>query len=567
MTGRRPRRSQWNRREVLTTALKGGAAAVATAYGLRPEWALADIPAEFDGTKFQLAAPEPNPKRGGVLRYGITSRPPHFDVHQSGTINSLGCQGCMFDNLIRRDPRDSGKTIIPDLAHSWQISKDGKTYTFFLRKDVLFHDGAELTAEDVKATYDRIAKPPAGISIPRSILFSSVSEIDVRDKHTIEFKLSQPRPANFMMSAFASGWNVIVRKKTLEDNQYNLRRVVDIPGTGPYKSKRRVENEVWVMERNDKYWNQGLPYLDGVEFYHGLPFSPELGSAVLSGRTDYARIVDPVTARKAQATPGMSSLNFYQSVIQGTWPNATKKPFNDPRVRRAVHLVLDKHVLVDVVKDVAPMMVGGFIYPFSEFATPLDQLEKRLGYQTDPTAAIKEAKALMAAAGYANGVQGLDFLVRDVATFKLWAQAIQAMLQQTLTMECKLRTVVESVWFDDIKSGNYDMAVGAVVSTLLDPSDYFNAWYKKDGPQNYSGWSNDEFNQLVPQIDSEVDPAKRLVLIRKAEDILEREVPVFPVCWEKINDVWYNYVKGHNPKDYFGIYDVVRMDTMWLDKA
>jgi len=540
---------------------------VATAYGLRSDWALADIPAEFDGTKFQLAAAEPNPKRGGVLRYGITSRPPHFDVHQSGTINNLGCQGCMFDNLIRRDPRDSGKTIIPDLAHSWQISKDGKTYTFLLRKDVLFHDGAEFTAEDVKATYDRISKPPAGISIPRSILFSTVSEINVRDKYTIEFKLSQPRPANFMMSAFASGWNVIVRKKTLEDNQYNLRRVVDIPGTGPFKSKRRVENEVWVMERNEKYWNQGLPYLDGIEFYHGLPFSTELGSAVLSGRTDYARIVDPVTARKAKATPGMSSLNFYQSVIQGTWPNAKKKPFDDPRVRRAVHLVLDKHVLVDVVQDVAPMMVGGFIYPFSEFATPLDQLEKRLGYQTDPTASIKEAKALMAAAGYANGVQGLDFLVRDVATFKLWAQAIQAMLQQTLGMECKLRTVVESVWFDDIKSGNYDMAVGAVVSTLLDPSDYFNAWYKKDGPQNYSGWSNEEFNQLVPQIDSEVDAAKRLALIHKAEDTLEREVPVFPICWEKINDVWYNYVKGHNPKDYFGIYDVVRMDTMWLDKA
>ncbi len=185
-----------------------------------------------------------------MLRYGITSRPPHFDVHQSGTINSLGSQGCMFDNLVRRDPRDSGKTIIPDLAHSWEIAKDGKTYTFFLRKDVQFHDGAEFTAEDVKATYDRISKPPAGISIPRSILFSSVSEINVRDKHTIEFKLSQPRPANFIMSGFASGWNVIVRKKTLEDNQQNLRRVVDIPGTGPFKSKRRVENEVWVMERN-----------------------------------------------------------------------------------------------------------------------------------------------------------------------------------------------------------------------------------------------------------------------------------------------------------------------------
>ena len=87
----------------------------------------------------------------------------------------------MFDNLVRRDPRDSGKTIIPDLAHSWQISKDGKTYTFFLRKDVQFHDGAEFTADDVKATYDRISKPPAGISIPRSILFS-LGERDQRPR-------------------------------------------------------------------------------------------------------------------------------------------------------------------------------------------------------------------------------------------------------------------------------------------------------------------------------------------------------------------------------------------------
>ena len=80
-----------------------------------------------------------------------------------------------------------------------------------------FHDGAELTSEDVKATYDRIAKPPTGISIPRSVLFKAVSEINARDKYTVEFKLSEPRPISFMMSAFASGWNVIVRKKTLED--------------------------------------------------------------------------------------------------------------------------------------------------------------------------------------------------------------------------------------------------------------------------------------------------------------------------------------------------------------
>jgi ABC-type transport system substrate-binding protein len=557
-------RSWWTRRGFLQ-----GSAAIAAGIHSLP-WRVAhaaEIPNEFDGSKFQLKAPEPNPKTGGTLRYGITSRPPHFDVHQSGTINNLGSQGCMFDNLIRHDPRDSGKTIIPDLAHSWEIAKDGKTYTFFLRKGVQFHDGAELTATDVKATFDRIAKPPQGISIPRSILFKTVSEINARDPYTVEFKLSEPRPTSFMMAAIASGWNVILRKKTLEDNNYNLRKVEIYPGTGPFRSVRRIENEVWVMEKNPNYWNKGLPYLDGIEFYHALPFSTELGSAILSGRVDYIRITDPVTARKAKATPGMSTTAFNQSVIQGTWVNSKRKPFDDPRVRRALHLAFDRPALIDVVKDVTPMRVGGFIYPFSEFATPTEELSKRLGYQTDSSAALKEARALLAAAGHANGISGLDFLVRDVASFKLWAQAIQAMLQEGLNVQCNLRTVVESVWFDDTANGHFDLAIGAIVSTLLDPSDYFNAWYRTGGPQNYSFWDNPKFNALVDQIDREVDPAKRVALVRQTEAIMEEDPPVLPVAWEQINDVWYNYVKGHNPYEYFGIYDVVREDTFWLDKA
>lgn len=555
---------RWNRRDFL----KGGTAALAALYGLRPDWALADVPLQFDGSNFKLAAPEPNPKAGGVLRYGITMRPPHFDVHQSGTINSLASQGVQFDNLVRRDPRDSGKTIIPDLAHSWDISKDGATYTFMLRKGVMFHDGAELTSDDIKATFDRIRKPPQGISIPRSVLFKSVTEITTPDKYTVQFKLAEPRPANFIMSALASGWNVVVRKKTLEDNNFNLRKVEIYPGTGPFVSKRRVENEIWVFEKNKNYWNNPLPYLDGIEFYHALPFSTELGSSILSGRTDYIRITDPVTVRKAKETPGLKTAQFNQSVIQGVWLNHKKPPLDDVRVRRALHLSFDRPALIDVVKDVTPMQVGGFIYPFSEFATPKEELFKRLGYQSDTTAAVKEAKSLMAAAGHKDGLkEPLDFLVRDVPSFKLWAQAVQAMLQEALGVQCNLRTVVESVWFDDVASGHFDLAIGAVVSTLLDPSDYFNAWYRTGGPQNYSQWSSKEFDGLLDQIDKEVDPAKRLALIRQTETIMEAEIPVLPVAWERINDVYRDYVKGHNPADYFGIYDVVREDTFWLDKA
>lgn len=543
----------------------GSAAIGAVGAGL-PNQAVANVPLQFDGTKFKLAAPEPNPKYGGVLRIGVTSRQPHFDLHQSGTYNNLGAMACMYDNLIRRDPRDSGQTIIPDLAHSWEISPDSKTYTFFLRKDVLFSDGAELTSADVKATFDRIVKPPTGVSIPRSILFRAVSEITAPDKYTIQFKLAEARPPSFVMSAIASGWNVIYRKQTLEDNGYNLRRVMLAPGTGPFRHLRRVENEVWVMEKKPDYWNKGLPYLDGIEFYNLIPFSPELGSAILAGRIDYGRVFDPVTLRRAKATPGMSGTLYNQSVIQGTWVNSKRKPLDDARVRRAFHLALDRPVLVDVVKDVAPMRVGGFIYPFSEYATPPAELAKRPGYQTDPTAAIKEARALMAAAGYAKGTKGLDFLVRDVSSFRLWSQAMQAMLAQALNVEIKLRTVVESVWFDDIANGNFDLAIGAVVSTLLDPSDYFNAWYRTGGPQNYSSWSNKDVDALIDKIDRETEAGARKALIRQVEAICEQDPPVLPVAWEQLADIWYNYVKGHNPYNYFGAYDVTRHDTIWFDK-
>src|SRR5262249_28324938 len=100
------------RRAFLGTA----AGAAAGAYGLALGVA-AEVPSTFDGKDFQLRAPEPHAKRGGVLRYGFFAAPAHFDVHQQGAI--IGMQGCMYDNLIRRDPRDSGQTIIPDLAHSW----------------------------------------------------------------------------------------------------------------------------------------------------------------------------------------------------------------------------------------------------------------------------------------------------------------------------------------------------------------------------------------------------------------------------------------------------------------
>ena len=508
--------------------------------------------------------PDAAAKRGGTLRYAVHNAPAHFDVHQSGTVANIGPQSPMYDTLLRRSPKD-GQTIIPDLAQRWEISPDGKKYTFHLRKGVKFHDGAPFTAADVKATYERIARPPKGVVIPRTPLFATVGDIVVVNPHTIEFRLTEARPKAYMLGAFASGWNIIVRKKTLDDNQGNLRQVMNYPGTGPFKHVSRKDKEVWIMERNPDYWNKGLPLVDKLEIYHFLPFTPELGASILSGRVDYARLLDPVSWRKAKATQGMTAAAFNQSVIQAFWTNMQKnKALADRRVRRAIHLAMDRHTLVEVVKDTAPMQVGGFVYPFHEMSTPRAELEKKLGYQKDIKPAVQEARRLMKEAGYGNGLKNLDFCVRDIPTFKLWAVAIQAMLKEHLNIECNLRVVQTSVWFDEAVAGNFDLAISAIVSTLMDPSDIFSAWYGKNGPQNYSRWTNETFHDLANQIEKELDDAKRTAMVRKAEDMLEEDPPLIPVSYEQIYDAWYNKVKGQNPSTYFGIYDVVRWDNVWL---
>jgi len=549
------RPSSVNRRTFLMRAGAVGAGAVVASRIHRPGAAAAQ-----DAT----LRPDPAAKRGGTLRYAVHNAPAHFDVHQSGTVANIGPQSPMYDTLLRRSPKD-GQTIIPDLAQRWEISPDGKKYTFHLRNGVKFHDGADFTAEDVKATYERIARPPKGVVIPRTPLFATVGDIVVVDPHKIEFRMTEARPKAYMLGAFASGWNVIVRKKTLEEHQGNLRQVMNYPGTGPFRHVSRKDKEVWIQERFPDYWNKGLPLVDKLEIYHMMPFSPELGSTFLSGKVDYARLLDPVSWRKAKEMQGVTAAAFNQSVIQAFWTNMQKnKALADPRVRRAIHLAMDRHTLVDVVKDTAPMQVGGFVYPFHEMSTPRADLEKKLGYQKDIKPAVQEARRLMKEAGYGNGLKNLDFVVRDVATFKLWAVAIQAMLKEHLNIESNLRVVQVSVWFDEAAAGNFDLAISAIVSTLMDPSDIFSAWYGKDGPQNYSRWTNAPFHDLAYQIERELDDNKRRTMVRKAEDLLEQDPPLIPVAYEQIYDAWYNRVHGQNPSTYFGIYDVVRWDQVWL---
>src|SRR5499433_1479594 len=169
-----------------------------------------------------LRAPEASTKRGGVLRWGGLANSTLYDLHQTGTIANMGPQAPMYDLLVQVDPIHWDK-VIPDLAKSWTISQDGLTYTFSLREGVKFHDGAPLTAEDAVASFNHIIFPPAGVISPRRGLFAAVKEVVATGPLTVEFRLTEPR--GYLLRALAAGFNVIVRKQTLEENNYDLRRL------------------------------------------------------------------------------------------------------------------------------------------------------------------------------------------------------------------------------------------------------------------------------------------------------------------------------------------------------
>ena len=253
---------------------------------------------QTDAGEFQLKAAEPNPKYGGTLRYGILSAPAHFDVHQSGTVSNMAAQGPMYDNLIRRDPRD-GQTIIPDLAIVGHLP--GRQDLYLLSAPgVKFHDGADFTAEDVHATFSRIIWPPKGRQYAAHALFSAVSEIKIIDPYTIAFHLSEPRPNELYARARlpAAGTSSSARRpwrRTI--TTCVMSRISQAPG--PFRHVRRVDKEVWIMEKNPDYWNKGLPYLDRLEVYHIPPWTPEVAAALLGGKVDYARTIDPVAGGKS----------------------------------------------------------------------------------------------------------------------------------------------------------------------------------------------------------------------------------------------------------------------------
>src|SRR5215467_9264804 len=176
------------------------------------------------------AVAQDKPRSGGELVYVVPSEPPSYDAHQEETFGLIHPTAPHYNTLLRVDPTDkTGTKPVGDLAESWTISKDGLTYTFKLRKGVKFHDGSEMTSKDVKASYDKILHPPAGVKSNRKTAYEVVEVVEAPDPYTIRFRLK--RPESSLLLNLASPWNWIYKADILAKDPHWYE--THIMGTGP----------------------------------------------------------------------------------------------------------------------------------------------------------------------------------------------------------------------------------------------------------------------------------------------------------------------------------------------
>jgi peptide/nickel transport system substrate-binding protein len=279
------------------------------------------------------------PKRGGTLQFAISAEAPHYDPHNSDTYATLHFSGPFYSTLLRYNLAKFPE-IEGDLAKSWTVSPDKKTYTFVLQEGVKFHDGQTLTSEDIKATYDRLRNPPQGVVSNRRALFADIDTIETPNPTTVVFKMKAVNAS--MLDHFAAPWNVVYSAKDLAADPAAPRTKIN--GTGPFTFVEHVKGGHVSGKRNDNYFKKGLPYLDG---YRGV-FTLQ-AAAMLNALQGGQVLAEYRGISPAERDRLVSAMGDKVRIEESSWTlnllvafNVEKPPFDDVRVRKALLMAIDR---------------------------------------------------------------------------------------------------------------------------------------------------------------------------------------------------------------------------------
>lgn len=498
------------------------------------------------------------PKRGGILSncFGVTV--PHYDIQQGASSAVLGP---MYNGLVRRNLVDGLRTIIPDLAESLDVSKDGLTYTFHLRQGVTFHDGTPFSADDVIATFSRIVNPPSGLAIPLHSLFSEVDAVSKVDANTVTISLKKPQA--FFLEILAIPDIVIYPKKWLDEHNQDLRKVIT-PGTGAFKYKDYKQAEKWTFVKNPDYWDKELPYVDELDLLNVAAWS-DRGTAVLTGQSNMTWNASRETwvegPKKNVDTNKLPNFGGYAIIF-----NTKVKPLDDPRVRRAITLAVSRQDLIQAYITQEWIDLTRWVPHGDEYATTPADIAKLPGYRADKSADIAEAKKLMAEAGYKDGFKGLDFLCASLAPHsQIMAPAVQDQLRRTIGIDTKIRVQERALLGQQEQSQKFGMVLDTPGGPIPDVSPIANLYWRTGASQNYGKYSNAQVDDLLTKSDAELDHTKRHALLDQLQSTLDTDPPWLLIGYTFHLPMWQPFVKGL-ALDKRIMTEWGRVETAWLDK-
>ena len=485
-----------------------------------------------------------------------TSNPGFWDVHYGGSMNTvLIPSGPRFNQILEYNPVNPSE-IIGDLAVSWESYEDGDEfgYIFNLHPDATFSDGVPVTADDVVFSIDRITlgQVEEGVLRARTGFLNNFVEHGTAaaiDDKTVKVPLRFPA-AGFLPNLASDYMKVYPRHVgeglsqeaantglTQEEAvaAINAGQPAGLIGSGPWMLREWEKDVGYSYDRNPNYFKEGRPFFDGLRIFLIRDTARRI-SALQAGQV-YGTY-QPVTgsnrpedmARLEEDTDGrVRAVILEASGVQAFFLNHTKPPFDDPRVRRAMYLGIDRDTAV-------AKAILGFGQPGTFFAPGVveDLAELRANnpaFMEDRTAALEEARRLLTEAGYPDGFEITHNVVNSNPSLST-AETVAPQLREDLNIDIVIQPTDLATMYVGLRDGvaNFDGVGTGII--LRDPGDIINQFYLQDVLRNPHNWQNDRVDELIDLQNREVDPAARQGHLEELADILHQgESHWLPVLW------------------------------------
>ena len=503
-------------------------------------------------------------KSGGILRAGHFDSPASMSMLEESTLAVNRPVMGVFNNLVMFDQQvaqNSPQSIVPDLAIGWNWNEEVTELTMRLRRGVKWHDGRPFTAKDVECTWDLLTgRGNDKLRInPRKSWYDNLDAVTANGDFEVTFRLKRPQPS--FLTLLASGWSPVypchVPARDMRNHPI---------GTGPFKFVAFKPNQSITLTRNPDYWKPGRPYLDGIEWEIVKDTSTRLLSFI-AGRADvYFGVTFPQLQDVKREVPDAICDDFLVNGSRNLIVNRGAPPFDDPDLRRAMSLTLDRQAFIDIMGQ-GNGAIGGAMEPPPEglWGMPAETLRALPGYGPDVARRRADARQIMEKLGYGPDKRlAVTVAARNVPPWRDPALILIDQLKQ-IYIDGDLEPVDTTQWYPRLMRKDYKVGLNVTESEVDDPDAQFYENYSCGAPRNYTGYCNRSVDELIDRQSQETDLGKRRQLVWQIERKLIEEDARPDILYVRGITCCRPYVEGLISM-VNSIYNGSRFEDLWLDR-